>query len=122
MATWTGLYIGANAGWGWPKFSSTETPFGTAAVDDITPQSLSSNTNGPIFGAQVGYNRIFNTTVLGLEADLDGAGIQGNAQSSSVSLQSLGQVPNGTSNNGYTVQKTTALINMVMWLVFATNG
>ncbi len=113
MDNWTRFYAGINTGWGWSSFSAAETPFGTAAIEDIIPQSLKANTNGPLFGGQIGYNHQFDRVLLGIEADLDGTGIQGNAQSTSTSIKSLGSVPNGTSNNGFSVNQNTRMLGSV---------
>ena len=57
---WTGLYIGANLGYGWARVS-----------DDA---GGSSNLNGVIGGGQIGYNWQMNQLVLGVEADFQGSG------------------------------------------------
>ncbi|MSO91733.1 MAG: OmpA family protein, partial [Acetobacteraceae bacterium] len=67
---WTGLYIGANvggAGWG-------HTPYAYTGADS------DHNLRGIIGGGTVGYNHhLTDNFVLGLETDLDAAGIKGQA-------------------------------------------
>ncbi len=54
---WSGLYAGANAGYGW-----------SANTDYLDP-------TGAFGGAQIGYNFQRGHIVFGLEADFEGAGI-----------------------------------------------
>jgi len=56
---WSGLYVGANAGYGW-----------SANTDNLDP-------TGPFGGAQVGYNFQRGNFVFGAEADFQGAHISG---------------------------------------------
>jgi outer membrane immunogenic protein len=81
--SWTGWYIGANAGYGWGSGTSpvlTPDPgdvlgFGAlaAAGGNVFP-SLSPK--GFIGGGQIGYDWQVNTWVLGLVADFQGADIK----------------------------------------------
>src|SRR5665647_1388851 len=58
--SWTGFYIGANAGYGWASTS-------------VSGFSGSSNLNGFVGGAQIGYNwQGASPLVLGIEADFQG--------------------------------------------------
>ena len=59
LYNWTGLYVGANIGYGWGRDSSGGT---------------STNLNGVIGGGQIGYNWQMNNLVLGLETDFQGSG------------------------------------------------
>lgn len=74
---WNSVYVGFNGGWGWSHASYDATPFGTTAIDDFTPQSVRNQINGPLFGGQVGFNKQVRCSVLGIEGDFDGAGING---------------------------------------------
>ena len=58
--TWTGFYVGANAGYGWGNVNAN----GWANVGDL---------DGFVGGGQVGYNYQMGQFVVGLEADLQGA-------------------------------------------------
>jgi outer membrane immunogenic protein len=75
VSNWTGLYIGANGGWGWSNFDVSEAPFGTTAIADISPQSLGTSNRGAVFGGQLGYNWQIATWLLGIEGDYDGTSI-----------------------------------------------
>lgn len=58
--TWTGFYVGANAGYGWGNVNTN----GFGQVSDL---------DGFVGGGQIGYNYQMGQFVLGLEADLQGA-------------------------------------------------
>ncbi len=58
--TWTGFYVGANAGYGWGNVNAN----GFANVGDL---------DGFVGGGQIGYNYQMGQFVLGLEADLQAA-------------------------------------------------
>lgn len=58
--SWTGFYVGANAGYGWGNVNAN----GWANVGDL---------DGFVGGGQIGYNYQMGQFVLGLEADLQGA-------------------------------------------------
>jgi outer membrane immunogenic protein len=68
--SWTGFYIGGNAGWGFTNGSGT---FTTALGAD----PFTVNTNGFIGGAQLGYNWQTGPMVLGAEADFQGTAASG---------------------------------------------
>lgn len=84
--TWTGIYVGANAGYGWgnnnarlhiPRDAGSQTFFRPAVTAGAVPGSIGIDQAGFIGGVQVGYNRQFNKFVLGLETEIDGANIHG---------------------------------------------
>lgn len=111
---WTGFYVGANSGWGWSTYSTQTTPYGDAAVRDMIPVYVSAETNGALFGGHIGYNRMVNPrTVIGIEIDLDGTGINGAQQTTSVSLVSLTQVPDGSSNDAFAQTENTNLLTSI---------
>ena len=58
--TWTGFYVGANAGYGWGNVNAN----GWANVGDL---------DGFVGGGQVGYNYQMGQFVIGAEADFQGA-------------------------------------------------
>ena len=82
--SWTGFYLGANVGAG---FGTTETsvdvgPALTALSGTpitATAPLVSETFNGFIGGIQAGYNWQAGVFVVGVEGDLDAAGLQGNA-------------------------------------------
>ena len=78
--SWTGFYIGGNAGYGWGS--------GTDALDlaDVNP-------SGWFAGGQAGFNYQFaNNVVAGIEADLQGGDISASTGGLSSSLDMLGTV------------------------------
>jgi outer membrane immunogenic protein len=76
--TWTGFYIGLNAGGLWPSGSRSATIFDPAAGTDggflnaEFPGGLGSQSVGFIGGGQAGYNWQTGAFVLGVETDFDG--------------------------------------------------
>jgi outer membrane immunogenic protein len=93
--TWTGLYIGGNAGYTWAASRNVDTTTVPVFADPTfdTELALSSalatgtanvNPNGFIGGGQIGYNFQFaNSWVVGIEADIQG--IAGNNATGSFS-------------------------------------
>jgi outer membrane immunogenic protein len=89
--TWTGFYVGGNAGYAWSD-ASTFPLTGTqgipppAGVGILSAQNLgiypftsSVGQNGAIGGFQAGYNWQFNWLVTGIEADFDFASQRGSS-------------------------------------------
>jgi outer membrane immunogenic protein len=87
VLTWTGLYIGLNAGYQWANNKNVDTftanlfgnptlingPVYGVASAQLATFSLAPSNNGFIGGGQVGYNYQFaNSFVTGLEADFQG--------------------------------------------------
>jgi outer membrane immunogenic protein len=69
--SWTGWYAGVNAGYGIGQnqgnLTSTFVPPGT--------ETFNAATGGGFAGGQLGYNYQINSVVVGLETDIQGAGI-----------------------------------------------
>ncbi len=100
VAAWTGFYAGVNGGYGWSAESSTlsgsgsETaacPTSTATACPIAVTGAGTNTfgsDGEFAGGQIGYNLqpAGSHYVLGVEADIQGSGIQGSGAISSLLL------------------------------------
>lgn len=81
---WSGFYGGVNAGYAWQRTSDnltgTDPIVSLAVTNGAVVSSVSPNPNGFIGGGQVGFNRQFSSNlVLGIEADISGAGINGTA-------------------------------------------
>lgn len=68
--SWTGFYIGGNAGYGWSNASGT---FTTASG----PDPFTAKGNGFLGGAQAGYNWQTGPVVFGAEADFQGSTANG---------------------------------------------
>ncbi len=84
--SWTGFYIGANAGVGWGNASSVNQPvdpasqsFFLSAFSNFAPGSFdtSLNQNGWVGGVQAGYNWQAGAWVWGVEADIQKSAING---------------------------------------------
>lgn len=75
--TWTGFYVGVNAGYVWSE-SRTRYDYVLSDPADVAefaalglvPPSLGRDSDGFIGGGQIGYNYQMGQLVLGLEADL----------------------------------------------------
>src|SRR6478735_3468050 len=69
--TWTGFYVGVNAGYGWNTNNDRVFVPGFGFVD-------SGSNGGFVGGGQIGYNYQFNQFVVGVEADIQYADINRN--------------------------------------------
>jgi outer membrane immunogenic protein len=85
--SWTGFYVGANAGWGWARGGSAESCInsttGNSSGCAVFPDSALS-ADGFFGGGQAGYNWQVSNWVLGIEADFQGADIKGSSSISGV--------------------------------------
>lgn len=72
--TWTGFYVGANAGYGFGRGKSTDV---VVAGTRYPSHEGSFNSDGAIGGGQVGYNYQIGNVVIGAEADLQSTGVKG---------------------------------------------
>jgi hypothetical protein len=74
--TWTGLYVGANGGWGWASnFNASSTFSDPTGATVIAPATSNLNATGAVFGGQLGYNWQTSNWVWGVEGDFDGSNI-----------------------------------------------
>jgi opacity protein-like surface antigen len=85
--SWSGFYIGGNAGYGWTRASGTITTMTGAG-------SFSLSGNGFLGGAQAGYNWQAESIVFGVEADFQGTTASGSVNAAA------GPTINGTINTG----------------------
>src|SRR3954453_2753812 len=74
--TWTGFYVGLNAGWGWRNDNSEPVILipgvGTPGLAGTLDRS-GGDDGGFTGGAQIGYNYQFGSLVVGAEADIQWA-------------------------------------------------
>ena len=72
--TWTGFYVGANAGYAWGRFSTdtvfTDATFGTPVGPALASSNSSSRVNRGLIGGTSGYNWQMGMWLAGLETDL----------------------------------------------------
>lgn len=73
---WSGFYVGAHVGGGWKSNSWIEP--GTNGIPAGT-QTASYNATGLIGGGQAGYNYQRGWAVFGIEGEISGSGIKGEA-------------------------------------------
>jgi outer membrane immunogenic protein len=95
--TWTGFYVGVNAGGAWGSQCSDFSPYYTNIPTGWVGGSCSNgNGNGAfIGGGQIGYNWQTGAFVFGLEADFNGISSR-NHNSSYVLANNFGRLPAGT--------------------------
>ncbi|MBS7545807.1 outer membrane protein [Ancylobacter oerskovii] len=78
--SWTGFYLGANAGYGWGSGNGYA-------------ETLGLDPDGWLGGGQVGFNyQLGNNVVIGVEADLQGTGIKDTAYGYESKLDYFGTV------------------------------
>jgi outer membrane immunogenic protein len=84
--SWSGCYIGANAGYGWqrnradlvvPGDPGSQAFYVPTITAGALPTSISFDRSGFIGGGQIGCNYQVQRFVYGIEADFDGAHISG---------------------------------------------
>jgi outer membrane immunogenic protein len=77
--TWTGFYLGGNAGYGWGHANTDFEPLPDATTfANLAPQTRHPDPDGFIGGGQLGFNYQWNWLVLGVETDFQGTDIEGN--------------------------------------------
>ena len=118
---WTGIYFGADGGFGWtlPKGTLLD-----ATGASLTPYSY--RVNGPVAGLFVGGNYQVNKIVLGVEGDWQWSNLTGNNQILAP-LGAFGVFPGGPFTISTTVKDYAAVRGRVglaldRFLVFGTGG
>jgi outer membrane immunogenic protein len=107
--TWTGFYVGVNVGHGSADGTASDNPLPTAAIFvNLLPQTFKLNPSGALGGGQIGYNHQMGHFVLGVEADIDAAGIEATVVQSPI-IQNNGTPFPGAGNNITFHQKTDAI-------------
>jgi outer membrane immunogenic protein len=141
--SWTGCYVGVNAGGIWSRNNNVDTvgtPISAAATFNaeaavgarLATNSVAANSNGFIGGGQIGCNyQITNWVVWGVEADLDGVAKRNNTNSLTV-VSGVPGFPTETFTSTTTVSKSLDFLGTVRGrigflatpstLVYATGG
>ncbi len=115
--TWTGFYFGGQIGAGIARTSSSFSGFDAG---DTAP-AVSPNGAGLIVGGQVGYNRQIGFWLAGLETDIAGAFIKGNA--GSISPNTFFTVPTEQDINWFgTLRGRVGILPTERLLLFAAGG
>ena len=70
--SWTGFYLGAQAGYGWGTTDASSGPFGGPFT-----QGYSYDTSGFLGGVHAGFNWQASQLVIGVETDLEASGMDG---------------------------------------------
>ena len=112
LFTWTGFYVGVNAGYGWNTNDSN------TFIDPVLGVVSGGGSDGGfVCGGQIGYNYQFNQFVIGLETDIQYADL-GNGRST------FGQGFAGNNNNGnwFGTVRARAGFAFDRALVYATGG
>jgi outer membrane immunogenic protein len=129
--TWTGFYVGVNAGYGWQDSNNNGTvfvPAGTIAPAAPAGTIVFGDDNGDGFvgGGQIGYNYQIGSFVLGVEADLQWADLGGSNGLAVVppAYTALGFVPAGTAGGIDWFGTVRARVGVAFdrALVYATGG
>lgn len=81
--SWTGIYGGANVGWGFATITDTGTISG--GLLGGASASGSGSKNAILGGGQIGYNYQINQFVLGVEGDFDYSGLSSSSSAGIVS-------------------------------------
>ena len=118
---WTGIYFGADGGFGWTTFKGTLLD---AIGTPLTP--FSYRVNGPVAGLFVGGNYQINKVVLGVEGDWQWSNLLGNNQVLAP-LGAAGTFPSGpflvsTTVKDYASVRGRLGLAFDRFLVFGTGG
>jgi outer membrane immunogenic protein len=116
--TWTGFYVGVNAGYGWNNNDNN-----SALIVGGVPVDISNggDDGGFVGGGQIGYNYQIGSFVVGLEADLQWADIGGSNED--VFVPGVGFVNVGNRNTDwFGTVRARAGFAFDRVLVYATGG
>lgn len=128
LFTWSGFYVGLNAGYHFQDNSASTvgTP-GFVALGALVPRSLGVGKDGFIGGGQIGYNQQFGALVAGVEADIQWVDNErrGTAFTSAVPVGGLGFLTtSATSRTEYlgTLRARLGFVPMDRALLYVTGG
>ena len=77
--SWTGFYIGVNAGFAWGRATATDSPASTGACWATCGTRWGPDVDSFIGGGQAGWNVQLQNWVLGIEGDVGYLGLKGRA-------------------------------------------
>jgi len=111
--TWTGFYVGVNAGYGWDTNSNN-----TVFVPGVGYVSNSGSNGGFVGGGQVGYNYQMGMFVLGAETDIQYADLGHNNNG----YYAGANYGNHNSGNWFGTARVRAGVAFDRALIYATGG
>ncbi len=109
--TWTGFYVGVNAGYGWNTNNDNVFVPGVGFVS-------SNDDGGFVGGAQAGFNYQMGAFVVGLEGDIQWADLGGN----NVFVPGVGFVDTSSNNDWFGTVRARAGVAFDRALIYATGG
>jgi outer membrane immunogenic protein len=113
--TWTGFYVGLNAGGIWPSGSRSASLFDPNAgidggfINAGFPGGLGSQSAGFIGGGQAGYNWQTGAFVLGVETDFDGTTVSKSFNNTGAPFAGPGAIAAGLLGDTITVNGKASL-------------
>jgi outer membrane immunogenic protein len=113
--SWTGLYAGFHAGWGWAADSTgtAASAFTSSPISPFGAATLPLSSSGAVAGVQLGYNWQFAPRwVVGIEGDISATGLKTTQTASTTSGMATCAVP-GTACGSVTMTQD------VNWLASA---
>jgi len=117
--SWTGPYVGVTFGYALATADTFVNPLPTAAqFINLAPQTLRQSPSGLLGGAELGYNWQRGHFVLGPEADISAAGIDGTKEVAPITQNNGTPFP-GVGNHIIVNQRTDALSTVRGRLGFA---
>lgn len=132
--SWTGFYIGANAGGAWgtfdPRTSTVFSPTGYFASTSVTAINAagvqSIKTSGFTGGFEAGYNWQFGNIVFGIEGDIEAFQLKGSATSGPVLYPCCAPtsftISSNASTNWLNTDRARLGVAANNWLFFVTGG
>lgn len=111
--SWTGFYVGGEAGYGWGE-ESDDFSYVPLLLDHFA-------VSGAIGGLKAGYNQQFNNLVLGVEADIEASGIHG-GRSASVNFEGTGVSSLSMRNTWQSSLRARAGVAFDRLLIYGTGG
>ena len=113
--SWTGFYIGGEAGFGWGEEADN--------FDSVTGYPLDHfGVSGPKGGVKAGYNQQLNNLVLGVEADIEASGIRGSKGTSFQTTEGTGVSSLSMRNTWQGSLRARAGLAFDRLLVYLTGG
>lgn len=120
--SWSGGYIGINAGYAGGEFKNPFSLYSLDVDEDISG-TLNNKSNGFVGGVQAGYNWQFDRTVFGLETDFQGSSVEGDF--ADVEIDDDGITAYGLKNKVEwfgTMRARLGYLPTERFLVYATGG